>query len=183
MARPVVICPFQYCVCTWYVPLTPLAPITPTLNPNVTLNVTHHKVHTHRCTPTHKVLTFGSVPALLRGHQKAREAQCTRSSVCGSHICFISVSSGWLFIRLYIWPSSSSQAKLPRCPLGSLELWEAQRGSGKVVTPNDLQLSPEGTGVWVSQWEWCHISVQTRRLTNVTAAATSDGGADDYARL
>lgn len=56
-------------------------------------------------------------------------------------------------VFLQIWPSSSSQAKLPQYPLGSPALWEAHRGSGKVATPHDLQLSPEGIGASVSQWE------------------------------
>lgn len=37
------------------------------------------------------------------------------------------------------WPGSSSQAEQACRGLG---LWKSQRGSGKVVTPEDLQLDP-----------------------------------------
>lgn len=42
------------------------------------------------------------------------------------------------------WPGSSSQAEWL---LRSLEVWKSQRGSGKVLTPQDLQLNPQG-------WWW-----------------------------
>lgn len=159
------------CVYVLYSP-TPLAPITPTHNPNVTQSVTqsvtHRAVNTHRCTHTHKVPTLGIFAPRRPGKPDVRVRPCL--CPCVVVICLIRGSSCWL----HIWPGSSSQAELPHCPLGSLELWEAQRGSGKVATPHDLRLSPEGDRVLVSQWEWCHIAAQTRRLTNVTAVVPSD---------
>lgn len=130
---------------------TPLALITPTHNPNVTHSVTGcHTPHCqakHTCTnaPTHKHPHVGHLcplPVLFLegsrrpGKPSAHLRHCF--SVCGARV-FYQCS-----FRLCVWTGSSSQAELPRCPLGSLELWEAQRGSGKVATPHDLQFRPRG---------------------------------------
>lgn len=156
------------------------------------LAVTHqapkHGAHTHRCNHTNKVPTlriFAPTKLCLEDSRRPGKPSVGPPSafLCMRWWCFISVPSCWLLIGLYIWPGSSSQAELPRCPFGSLELGEAQRGSGKVVTLQDLQLSPRGIGVLVSQGEWCHTSVQTRQLTNVTAAALCDGRVDESSHL
>lgn len=78
---------------------------------------------------------------------------------------FSSSSSRWPFIIQSIWTGSSSQAELACCPLGSLELQEAHRGSGKVVALYDLQICPREMGVLVPQQDWCHVS-QVKQSTS-----------------
>lgn len=162
------------CVCVWVCEIpTPLQHITPTSH-WASLAVTHHAVK--QGAATHKLCLEDT---RRPGKPTVGLSQCF--SVFGSRV--LSGSFCWLFTGLYIWLRSSSQTELPRCQLGSLELWEAHRGIGKVATPQDLQLSPRGTGVLVSQWEWCHIAVQTRHLTDKTAAAPNDEWAVELSQL
>lgn len=117
------------CVCMYVMFLpTPLAPTTLTRNPNVTLSVTgcHTPCCEAGCTHTHKVLTFGIDACRALKGQGSPMYISVSVSPCVVITCFIRFSSRWLFIRLHIWPGSSSQAELPWCPLGSLGSPEGQ---------------------------------------------------------
>lgn len=79
------------------------------------------RVHTH--TYAHKVLALGIIALLsaLLGEQEAtkRPGNPVERSLSVYPCVWSTVFSVFLF-RLYFWPGSSSQAKLPRCPFGSL---------------------------------------------------------------
>lgn len=183
---------FQSCVCVWVIYLpTPLAPITPTHNPNVTPSVTSchtsrlsSKVHAHRCTHAHKSPprkepllppSFALEDTRRPGMPNVGLCQC--SSVCGCNVLSVSLLADCSLGCI------SGRAPVPRlsCPAVHLGLWSSGKPKGAVgrLRPHKTFGSAPGVfGVLVSQWEWCHISAQTRRLTNVTAAPC-DGWADE----
>lgn len=105
---------FHRCVCEHVkYPPTPLAPMTPTRNPNVTLSVTScHASHCQaRCTHTQ---------ALLGEQQKARKAQCRSQSVflCVWWSCFI-----WFFLLTVHWAGYLAGLQFPgrAAPLSTLD--------------------------------------------------------------
>lgn len=104
-----------------------MAPTTPARNANVTPSIT------------------GFHPPRIRPPQEARKGRGAPRSgpPCVRLSCF-TVAFTDRSVRCLHWLRSSSQAEWI---LRSLEVWKSQRGSGKVLTPQDLQLNPQG-------WWW-----------------------------
>lgn len=138
----------------------PLAPTTPARNPDVTTSITGFR-------PSHiGPPQIGNPLLRTPGGQGRPSWTPVGVSLCVCLSCF-SHAVADCSLCCVCWPGSSSQ------PLRrSLRVCKSQRGSGKVVTPRDLQLNPRGW--WV---HWSHSGSDVTFRANKTEAANAGRGA------
>ena len=169
------------CVYVIYSP-TPLAPITPTHNPSVTLSVTlsvtHRVVSTHRCTYTHKVPTLSIFAPRRPG--KPGVCVCVRVWWWWSYVLSVALLADCI----------SGRAPVPRpsCPAVHLGLWSSGKPRGAVgrLRPHTTSSSaPRG----IECWSHSGSDVTSQRKQDVWQMwqplfrLIDDGWADEYAHL
>lgn len=112
------------------------------------------------------------------GHKEAREGR--RRPRSGSPCVCSSCLPADCSLRCVCWLGSSSQAEQACRSPG---VWTSQRGSGKVATPEDLQLNPQGWWYWWVGGLCIGLPVgvmsHSEQTRHVTRLANAGGGVMD----